>query len=55
MPLRVVQVGNLRPIGTRPLNFAIVGTRGIPARYGGFETFAEEQKAKRPYSPRRRS
>lgn len=22
--------------------FAIVGTRGIPARYGGFETFAEE-------------
>jgi glycosyltransferase involved in cell wall biosynthesis len=24
------------------VNFAIVGTRGIPARYGGFETFAEE-------------
>jgi glycosyltransferase involved in cell wall biosynthesis len=24
------------------LNFAILGTRGIPARYGGFETFAEE-------------
>jgi glycosyltransferase involved in cell wall biosynthesis len=24
------------------LRFAIVGTRGIPARYGGFETFAEE-------------
>lgn len=24
------------------MNFAIVGTRGIPARYGGFETFAEE-------------
>jgi glycosyltransferase involved in cell wall biosynthesis len=26
----------------RPFRFAIVGTRGIPARYGGFETFAEE-------------
>ena len=26
----------------RPYRFAIVGTRGIPARYGGFETFAEE-------------
>ena len=26
----------------RDLRIAIVGTRGIPARYGGFETFAEE-------------
>jgi glycosyltransferase involved in cell wall biosynthesis len=25
-----------------PLRIAILGTRGIPARYGGFETFAEE-------------
>ncbi len=24
------------------IRFAILGTRGIPARYGGFETFAEE-------------
>ncbi len=24
------------------MRFAIVGTRGIPARYGGFETFAEQ-------------
>ena len=24
------------------MRFAIVGTRGIPGRYGGFETFAEE-------------
>jgi glycosyltransferase involved in cell wall biosynthesis len=24
------------------VHFAILGTRGIPARYGGFETFAEE-------------
>ena len=26
----------------RPLDIAILGTRGIPANYGGFETFAEE-------------
>lgn len=26
----------------RPLRLAIVGTRGIPPRYGGFETFADE-------------
>jgi len=26
----------------RKLKIAILGTRGIPARYGGFETFAEE-------------
>lgn len=26
----------------RPLRIAIIGTRGIPARYGGFETFAAE-------------
>lgn len=26
----------------RPYSIAIVGTRGIPARYGGFETLAEE-------------
>lgn len=26
----------------RPGRLAILGTRGIPARYGGFETFAEE-------------
>lgn len=25
-----------------PLRIALLGTRGIPARYGGFETFAEE-------------
>src|SRR5689334_2194451 len=25
-----------------PVRLAILGTRGIPARYGGFETFAEE-------------
>ena len=24
------------------MRFAILGTRGIPASYGGFETFAEE-------------
>ena len=26
----------------RPLKIAILGTRGIPASYGGFETFAQE-------------
>lgn len=26
----------------RPLRIAILGTRGIPARYGGFETFAQQ-------------
>ncbi len=24
------------------MKVSIIGTRGIPARYGGFETFAEE-------------
>ncbi|MBC8167619.1 MAG: DUF1972 domain-containing protein, partial [Bryobacteraceae bacterium] len=24
------------------MRVALLGTRGIPARYGGFETFAEE-------------
>lgn len=28
------------------MRLAIVGTRGIPARYGGFETFAEELSAR---------
>ena len=26
----------------RPLRIALVGTRGVPARYGGFETCVEE-------------
>lgn len=35
---------NSQPSGLRskPLSLAIMGTRGIPANYGGFETFAEE-------------
>jgi glycosyltransferase involved in cell wall biosynthesis len=28
--------------GRRPYRIALMGTRGIPARYGGFETFAEQ-------------
>jgi len=32
---------NMAPM-KRGLKVAILGTRGIPARYGGFETFAEE-------------
>ncbi|MCB0334923.1 MAG: DUF1972 domain-containing protein, partial [Bdellovibrionales bacterium] len=27
---------------SKPLSIALLGTRGIPARYGGFETFAEK-------------
>ena len=30
----------------RRLNIAIIGTRGIPANYGGFETFAQELSAR---------
>ena len=30
------------PSSSKPLRIALMGTRGIPARYGGFETFAEE-------------
>jgi glycosyltransferase involved in cell wall biosynthesis len=32
----------VRRTARRPLDVAIAGTRGVPARYGGFETFAEE-------------
>lgn len=31
-----------RDARVRPLRLAILGTRGIPANYGGFETFAEQ-------------
>src|SRR5690242_11910381 len=27
---------------SRPLRIALIGTRGVPARYGGFETCVEE-------------
>jgi glycosyltransferase involved in cell wall biosynthesis len=30
----------------RPLRIAILGTRGVPANYGGFETFAEQLGAR---------
>lgn len=29
-------------LSRRPLRIALLGTRGLPARYGGFETFAEQ-------------
>lgn len=32
----------VRPTPAGQLRLAILGTRGVPARYGGFETFAEE-------------
>lgn len=35
------QAGGVEPKRTGPLRLALLGTRGIPARYGGFETFAE--------------
>src|SRR5512132_16037 len=31
-----------RPSRRAPVRIAILGTRGVPAAYGGFETFAEE-------------
>ena len=30
------------PVGARPLRIAMIGTRGVPAAYGGFETAVEE-------------
>src|SRR5262245_21349832 len=33
-------------IGPRSLRIAILGTRGVPARYGGFETLAEQLGAR---------
>ena len=32
----------MRSKTARPLRIALVGTRGVPARYGGFETCVEE-------------
>jgi glycosyltransferase involved in cell wall biosynthesis len=34
--------GRAAPRGLVAMKIAILGTRGIPARYGGFETFAEQ-------------
>jgi len=35
-----------RAVAERSARISIVGTRGVPARYGGFETFAEELGAR---------
>jgi glycosyltransferase involved in cell wall biosynthesis len=35
-------VGGIRRAGSIAMKIAILGTRGIPARYGGFETLAEQ-------------
>jgi hypothetical protein len=35
-----------RPVRHALVRIAILGTRGVPARYGGFETFAEELGAR---------
>ena len=34
------------PASAPPLDVAIAGTRGVPANYSGFETFAEELGAR---------
>ena len=39
-PVRLTQDG--RPRATRTLEIAMIGTRGVPASYGGFETAVEE-------------
>jgi glycosyltransferase involved in cell wall biosynthesis len=35
-------ISKLKPAPSKRLKLALMGTRGIPARYGGFETFAEQ-------------
>ena len=39
---RVLPVARPRPRRRQRVRIALLGTRGIPANYGGFETFAEE-------------
>lgn len=39
-PVRLTREG--RPRATRTLEIAMIGTRGVPASYGGFETAVEE-------------
>ncbi len=41
-PLQTASIGPARFAIGRAMKIAIIGTRGIPANYGGFETFAEE-------------
>lgn len=41
-PLRALVAPQAHAPRRRPLDVAIAGTRGVPASYGGFETFAEE-------------
>ncbi|HEY8515959.1 MAG TPA: glycosyltransferase [Candidatus Binatia bacterium] len=42
MELRKAPSAREESAQARPLRIAILGTRGIPAAYGGFETFAEQ-------------
>jgi glycosyltransferase involved in cell wall biosynthesis len=39
---RQASASSLGPAGPRSLRVAMIGTRGVPARYGGFETAVEE-------------
>lgn len=41
-PLTVPDGAVLRPVPGRPLRIGMLGTRGVPAAYGGFETAVEE-------------
>jgi len=36
------EVGRVSTINKKRLNIALLGTRGVPANYGGFETCVEE-------------
>ncbi len=38
----VAEIGNTVSMPTRTMNIAMIGTRGVPAAYGGFETAVEE-------------
>ena len=44
LPLEMIQLTHMttEQATIPPLRIALMGTRGIPARYGGFETFAEQ-------------
>lgn len=41
-PRRHPNTARPNPYGMNPLSIAMIGTRGVPARYGGFETAVEE-------------
>jgi Domain of unknown function (DUF1972) len=46
MRSRDTALTGLAVLSVRPLRIAMIGTRGVPARYGGFETAVEEVGAR---------